>query len=58
MTLVVRDAVELHVIRYVVERRRRVAATVVAANARLGHIGDPLRRRRRRDLHLQSRAEH
>lgn len=50
MTLVVRDAVELHVVRYVVERGRRwIAAVVVAANARLGHVGGyPLRRRRRR----------
>lgn len=53
MTLVVRDAVELHAVHYVAERRRRVAATVVAADARLGHFGwDRFRRRRRRNLRL------
>lgn len=53
MTLVVRDAVELHVVRYVVERRRGVAAAVVVADAiRLGNIRYPLRRCRRRDLRL------
>lgn len=47
MTLVVRDAVELHVARYVLERRRCVAAAVVAADARPGHVrGYPLRRSR------------
>lgn len=52
MTLVVRDAVELHVVRYVVERRGVAAAVVVADAIRLGNIGYPLRRRRRRDLRL------
>lgn len=33
MTLVVRDAVELHVVHYVVERWRGIAAAVVAADA-------------------------
>lgn len=48
MTLVVRDAVELHVVRYVVERRRGVAAVVAADAARLGNVRYLLRRRRRR----------
>lgn len=53
MTLVIRDAVELHVVRYVVERWRGITATIVVANAAwLGHVGYPLRRRRRRDLRL------
>lgn len=53
MTLVVRDAVELHIVRYVVERGRGVAVIVIAADAtRLGNVRYPLRRRRRRDLRL------
>lgn len=53
MTLVIRDAVELHVVRYVVERRRGVAAAVVAADAtRLGNVRYSLWRCRRRD-HLR-----
>jgi len=52
MTLVIRDAVELHVVRYVVERGRRgIAAAVVTADAtRLGNVKYPLWRHRRRDL--------
>lgn len=53
MTLVVRDAVELHVVPYVVERWRGIAATIVVADATCpGHVGYPLRRCRRRDLRL------
>lgn len=54
MTLVIRDAVELHVVRYVVERGCGIAAAVVAADAttRLGNIRYPLRRRCCRDLRL------
>jgi len=52
MTLVIRDVVELHVVRHVIERRRGVAATVVAADVtRLGNVRYP-HRRRRRDLRL------
>lgn len=52
MTLVIRDAVELHVVRYVAECRGWITAVVVAADALLGHFGDPPRRRRRCNLHL------
>jgi len=33
MTLVVRDAVELHVVHHIVERRRRIIAVVIATDA-------------------------
>lgn len=54
MTLVVRDAVELHVVHYVVERGRGVAAAIVVAvdATRLGNVRYPLRRHLRRDLRL------